>query len=122
MKWMKQWMGMLPSFGFITLWLQPIFLLVLFIWNAKITENSAQFFLFWVIEVKCIPRADGEEVLKKKEVFVHNIYIHKNLSQFCNSFYRLRDSNSSLWPIFQGLNYLIVSCFSHTFIAHISIN
>ena len=35
----------------------------------KITENSAQFFLFWVIEVKCIPRADGEEFLKTKRGF-----------------------------------------------------
>ena len=35
----------------------------------NITENSAQFFLFWVIEVKCIPRADGEKVLKTKRGF-----------------------------------------------------
>ena len=34
--------------------------------NAKITKNSAQFFLFWVVEVKCIPREYGEELLKKK--------------------------------------------------------
>ena len=68
-KWMKQWMGMLPYLGVITLWLQPIFLLVLFIWNAKITENSAQFSLFWVIEVKCRPRVDGEEFLKTKRGF-----------------------------------------------------
>ena len=36
--------------------------------EEEITENSAQFFLFWVIEVKCRPRAKGEE-LKKKRVF-----------------------------------------------------
>ena len=35
----------------------------------KITENSAHFFLFWVIEVKCRPRAKGEEFLKKKGGF-----------------------------------------------------
>ena len=35
----------------------------------KITENSAQFFLFWIIEVKCRPRADGEEILKTKRYF-----------------------------------------------------
>ena len=29
--------------------------------NEKIIENSALFFLFLVIEIKCIPRADGDE-------------------------------------------------------------
>ena len=43
------------------------------------------FFLFLVTEVKCIPRADGEEMLKKKDIFVHKITIYKNLSQFCNN-------------------------------------
>ena len=28
---------------------------------AKIIENYALFFLFWVIEIECIPRADGDE-------------------------------------------------------------
>ena len=59
---------------------------------------------------------------KPKEVFFHNGLIHKNLSHFCKNYYRLRDSNSSLWPIFQGLNYLIISCFSHKFPERISIN
>ena len=59
---------------------------------------------------------------KPKEVFVHNRIIHKNLSQFFNSYYHLRYSKSSLWLIFQGLNYLIVSCFSHKFPARIPIN
>ena len=57
-----------------------------------------------------------------KEFFVHHGFIHKNISQFRNIFHHLRDSNSSLWPIFQGLNYLIVSCFSHKFPARILIN
>ena len=35
----------------------------------QIIEFSAQFFLFWIIEVKCRPRADGEEFLKKKRHF-----------------------------------------------------
>ena len=30
-------------------------------WNAKITENYALFFLFWVTEIECRSRADGEE-------------------------------------------------------------
>ena len=59
---------------------------------------------------------------KPKEVFVENRIIHKNLSQFCNKCYRLRDSNSSLWPIFQGLNYFIISCFSHKFPSRIPIH
>ena len=29
-------------------------------------------------------RADGDEFYKKKEVFVHNKLIQKNLSQVCN--------------------------------------
>ena len=29
---------------------------------AKIIENYAMFFLFWVIEIKCRSRADGDEV------------------------------------------------------------
>ena len=28
---------------------------------AKIIENYALFFLFWVIEIECRPRADGDE-------------------------------------------------------------
>ena len=28
---------------------------------AKIIENYAMFFLFWVIEIECRPRADGDE-------------------------------------------------------------
>ena len=59
---------------------------------------------------------------KPKEIFVHNRLIHKNLSHFCNNCYLLRDSKSSLWPIFQGFNYLIISCFSHNFPACILIN
>ena len=35
----------------------------------QIIKFSAQFFLFWVIEVKCIPRTDGEEFLKTKRGF-----------------------------------------------------
>ena len=35
----------------------------------QIIEFSAQFFLFWVIEVKCRPRAYGEEFLKTKRGF-----------------------------------------------------
>ena len=58
------------------------------------------FFLFFSLSLG----ADYEEMEmnsgKPKEVFVHNRLIHKNLSQVCNSCYRLRDSNSSLWPIF----------------------
>ena len=57
-----------------------------------------------------------------KEVFVHHGFIHKNLSQFCNNCHHLRDLNSFLWPIFQALKYLIISCFSHKFSEHIPIN
>ena len=35
----------------------------------QIIKISARFFLFWVIEVKCRPRADGEEFLKTKRGF-----------------------------------------------------
>ena len=35
----------------------------------QIIEFSTQFFFFWVIEFKFIPRADGEEFLKKKRGF-----------------------------------------------------
>ena len=42
--------------------------------EEEITENSAQFFLFWVIEVKCLPRAKGEEFLKTKRGFFSNNY------------------------------------------------
>ena len=59
---------------------------------------------------------------KPKEVFDYNRLIHKKLSQFCNRCYHLRDSNSFLCPIFQGLNYLIISCFSHKFSERIPIN
>ena len=62
---------------------------------------AALFFLFLSLSLE----EDYEEMKmnsgKPKEVFVHNRLIHKNLSQFCNSYYRLRDSNSSLWPIFR---------------------
>jgi len=62
---------------------------------------AALFFLFLSLSLE----EDYEEMEmnsgKPKEVFVHNRLIHKNLSQFCNSYYRLRDSNSSLWPIFR---------------------
>jgi len=62
---------------------------------------AALFFLFLSLSLE----EDYEEMEmnsgKPKEVFVHNRIIHKNLSQFCNSYYRLRDSNSSLWPIFR---------------------
>ena len=57
-----------------------------------------------------------------KEVFVQDGSIHKILSHFCNKYHSLIDSNSSLWPIFQALKYLIISCFSHKFPACIMIN
>ena len=39
-------------------------------WKKEAVEqNSALFFLFWVIEVKCLPRANGEEFLKTKGGF-----------------------------------------------------
>ena len=38
---------------------------------------------------------------KPKEVFVQNRLIQKILSHFYNNVYHLRDSNSSLWPIFR---------------------
>ena len=37
--------------------------------EEEITENSTQFFLFWVIEVKCRPQAKGEEFLTTKRGF-----------------------------------------------------
>ena len=47
----------------------------------QIIEFSAQFFLFWVIEVKCIPRDYGEEFLKKKRGFCsYDTHIQKILS------------------------------------------
>ena len=48
-----------------------------------ITKNSAKFFLFWVIEVKCRPRAYGEEFLKKERgCFLQDTNIQKPLSVF----------------------------------------
>ena len=62
---------------------------------------AALFFLFLSLSLG----ADYEEMEMNlgntKEFFVHNRLIHKNLSQFYNSYYRLRYSNSSLWPIFR---------------------
>ena len=62
---------------------------------------AALFFLFLSLSLE----EDYEEMEmnsgKPKEVFVHNRFIHKNFSQFCNNCYRLRDSNSFLWPIFR---------------------
>ena len=82
---------------------------------------AALFFLFLSLSLGAYYEVMEMNSGKPKEVFVHNRIIHKNLSQFCNSYYHLRDSNSYLWPIFQGLNYLIVSYFSHKFPARISI-
>ena len=62
---------------------------------------AALFFLFLSLSLG----ADYEEMemnsRKQKEVFIQNRLIHKNLSPFCNIYYLLRDSNSSLWPIFR---------------------
>ena len=35
----------------------------------QIIEISVMFFLFWVTEIECRPRADGEEFQKTKRVF-----------------------------------------------------
>jgi len=47
---------------------------------------------------------------KLKEVFVYNILMYKNLSQFPNGYYGLGDENSSLKACFPE-----ISCFSHLF-------
>ena len=62
---------------------------------------AALFFLFFSLSLG----ADYEEMEmnsgKPKEFFVYNRLIHKNISHFFNNCYYLRDSNSSLWPIFR---------------------
>ena len=62
---------------------------------------AALFFLFLSLSLGAYYEEMEMNSGKPKEVFVHNRLIHKNLSQFCNNYYRLRDSNSSLWPIFR---------------------
>ena len=62
---------------------------------------AALFFLFLSLSLAANYEDMEMNSEKPKEVFVQNGLIHKNLSQFCNSYYRLRYSNSSLWPIFR---------------------
>lgn len=47
---------------------------------------------------------------KMKEFFVDKILLYKNLSLFCNNYYRLGDANASLKECFPE-----ISCFSHLF-------
>ena len=62
---------------------------------------AAMFFLFLSLSLGANYEDMEMNSRKQTEVFFHNRLIHKNLSHFCNSYYRLRDSNSSLWAIFR---------------------
>ena len=88
----------------------------------KKSHVASLFFLFLSLSLGADYEVMEMNSGKPKEVFVQNRLIHKNLSQSWNNCYRLRDSNSSLWPIFQGLKILIIYCFSHKFPAWIPIN
>ena len=59
---------------------------------------------------------------KIKEVFSHNRITHKKNHNFPNKCNSLKDLNWSLRPIFHGLKYLIIYCFSHKCLAHLPIN
>ena len=56
---------------------------------------AALFFLFLSLSLRTYYEVMETNSGKPKYVFFHNRLIHKNLSQFCNRYYRLRDSNSS---------------------------
>ena len=62
---------------------------------------AALFFLFLSLSLGADYEVMETNYGKPKEVSVHNKLIQKTLSQFCNNCYRLRHSNSSLWPIFR---------------------
>ena len=82
---------------------------------SKKDSCSSSVFPFFVIIIGSILRGDGNEFWKTKRGFCPQQTHSQNFSQFCNNYYHLRDSNSSLWPIFQGLKNLIIYCFSHKF-------
>ena len=83
---------------------------------------AALFFLLLSLSLRVDYEVMETNSWKPIDIFIQNRLIHKNISRFYNSYYRLRYLNSSLWPIFYGLNYLIISYFSHTFPTHILIN
>ena len=106
-------------FIFIT---QPLFLSHCSKNIQKRIPIAALFFLFLSLSLRVDYEVMEMNYGKPKEDFIHNRLIHKNLPQFYNNCYHLKDSNSSLWPIFQGLKNLIIYCFSHKFPSHIPIN